>query len=55
MRYPFEASIEELQANIAEFVKVIFGSLESEFLTMPKGEGFVDYATFEKEIGRAHV
>lgn len=48
MRYPFEASIEELQANIAEFVKVIFGSLESEFLTMPKGEGFVDYATFEK-------
>jgi len=48
MKYPFEASFEELQGNIAEFVKAIFGSLESEFLTMPKGDGFVDYATFEK-------
>jgi hypothetical protein len=48
MRYPFQASLEELQGNIGEFVAAIFDSLESEFLMMPKGEGFVEYATFEQ-------
>jgi hypothetical protein len=48
MKYPFEASMEDLQRNIGKFVKAISDSLESEFLTMPKGEGFVDYPTFEK-------
>lgn len=48
MKYPFEASMEELRGNISGFVQVICDSLESEFLTMPKGEGFVNYETFEK-------
>jgi hypothetical protein len=48
MKYPFEASIEELECNIDEYVKAICASLESEFLTMPKGEGFVEYPTFEE-------
>lgn len=29
------------------YVDVVFASLESDFLTMPKGQGFVEYPTFE--------
>lgn len=46
-KYPFEATREELRANLDEFVEAVFESLESEFLVMPRGDGFVDYPTFE--------
>ena len=45
--YPFEAEIAELRANLDHYVDVVFASLESDFLTMPKGHGFVEYSTFE--------
>ncbi len=48
MRYPFEATAEELEANLDEFVDAVFASLESEFLVMPRGDGFVDYPMFEE-------
>ncbi len=48
MKYPFEASIQEILSNPEKFVTPIFSSLESEFLTMPKGKGFIEYAQFEK-------
>ena len=32
----------------APLVDEVFGELTSSFLEMPKGEGFIDYATFEK-------
>lgn len=48
MRYPFEVSYTELQAELDSFVSIIFSSLESEFLVLPKGPGFVEYPIFEK-------
>ncbi len=48
MRYPFEATAEELEANLDELVDAVFSSLESEFLVMPRGAGFVDYPAFEE-------
>ena len=45
--HPFEATIEQIQADPESFVSVVFSSLVSEFLVLPKGEGFIDYPTFE--------
>jgi hypothetical protein len=47
MKYPFEASFREIEASPEAFVTAVFSSLVSEFLTLPKGDGFVDYAVFE--------
>lgn len=47
MKYPFEADFSEIEAGPEPFVSAVFSSLASEFLTLPKGEGFVDYAAFE--------
>jgi len=47
MKYPFEVAIEELLSDPEPFVDAIFASLESDFLILPKGKGFVEYATFE--------
>jgi len=46
MRYPFEANQDEVLANPEAYVDAVFSSLASEFLTMPKGEGFLDYSVF---------
>lgn len=46
MRYSFEATSEEVLAAPETFVDAVFSSLASEFLVMPKGEGFMDYAPF---------
>jgi len=48
MRYPFEASYQEIEANPDPFISAIFSSLESEFLVLPKGDGFIDYPVFEQ-------
>ncbi len=45
--FPFQFGFEVVQARLDDFVSIVFGSLESEFLVLPKGEGFVDYAVFE--------
>jgi hypothetical protein len=47
MKYPFEATFSEIEAAPEPFVSAVFSSLASEFLTLPKGDGFVDYAAFE--------
>lgn len=47
MKYPFEASFNEIEAAPEPFVAAVFSSLASEFLTLPKGDGFVDYTVFE--------
>lgn len=47
MKYPFEAEFSEIVAAPDPFIAAVFSSLASEFLTMPKGEGFVDYPVFE--------
>jgi len=48
MRFPFEVSFSEVEANLDEFVTAVFSCLASEFLVMPKGIGFIDYPVFEK-------
>jgi len=48
MKYPFEASAQELSSDLDAFSAILVSSLESEFLIMPKGDGFVEYATFRE-------
>lgn len=48
MPYPFEVPFTDLEADLDIYVDAIFGALQSEFLTLPKGEGFVDYPVFER-------
>jgi hypothetical protein len=48
MKYPFEVALEVLQADLDIFVSSVFSLLQSEFLMMPKGNGFVDYPVFEQ-------
>lgn len=46
MKFPFEAEPDEVLAAPESFVDSVFSSLASEFLVMPKGEGFLDYPVF---------
>lgn len=48
MKFPFEVSFLEVQADLDTFVTAVFSCLESEFLVMPKGTGFVEYPVFER-------
>ncbi len=47
---PLRFDIDYRDSNIAwePLVDEVFGELTSSFLEMPKGEGFIDYPTFEK-------
>ncbi len=46
--FPFEASLDEILRNPESYVDAVFSCLESEFLVMPKGAGFVEYPVFER-------
>lgn len=46
--FPFEVSFEEIQKDPEGYVDAVFLCLESEFLIMPKGSGFIDYPVFER-------
>lgn len=48
MPLPFEASLVRLRADPDPYVDSVFGALDSSFLTMPKGRGFVEYPVFER-------
>lgn len=45
--FPFEVRFEDILKDPEIYVDVIFSCLESEFLIMPKGTGFVEYPVFE--------
>ena len=47
MKYPFEATLAEILKSPEQYVDAVFSCLESEFLIMPKGDGFVEYPVFE--------
>ncbi len=47
MPFPFEVGFDDVQANPDIYVDAVFGCLESEFLVMPKGNGFVEFPEFE--------
>lgn len=48
MPLPFEVPFEEIESNLDAYVDTVFSFLQSEFLKLPKGPGFVEYSTFEK-------
>jgi hypothetical protein len=48
MKYSFEVPFHEVEADPEPFVSAVFSSLESEFLVLPKGDGFIEYAVFEQ-------
>lgn len=46
--FPFEVAFEKIQKDPESYVDAVFLCLESEFLIMPKGAGFIDYPVFER-------
>jgi hypothetical protein len=46
--YPFEVDLEEILSNPDPYVDAVFSCLESEFMVMPKGLGFIRYPVFER-------
>jgi hypothetical protein len=48
LKYPFEVPFDELLRDSEAYVDAVFSCLESEFLVMPKGVGFVEYPVFER-------
>jgi hypothetical protein len=46
--FSFEADYRDLSNNIEAYVDIVFSSLTSDFLIMPKGHGFIEYPAFEE-------
>lgn len=46
-RYPFLASERELEQNLESFADSVSASLESAFMALPRGSGFVEYPRFQ--------
>jgi hypothetical protein len=47
MTRPFELPLDDLQGRLDEMVEVTFSDLQSQFLTLPRGSGFIDYDDFQ--------
>ncbi len=47
LTFPFEATLEDIKIDPDNYINSVFSCLESEFLVMPKGNGFVEYPSFE--------
>ena len=47
MSFPFEVEFANIQSDLDKYFDAVFDCLESEFLVMPKGEGFVEFPIFE--------
>lgn len=47
MTHPFQLSAVQLQDRLDEMVEVTFGDIQSQFLTLPRGAGFIDYGDFQ--------
>lgn len=48
MKFPFEESPGKVLEAPEAYVDAVFSSLASEFLVMPKGEGFLEYSEFAR-------
>jgi len=55
--YPFEVTYEEVEANLDTFVSAVFETLQSSFMLLPRGAGFVDYSDFQQayEVLKRHT
>lgn len=47
MPLPFETPPEDIMRDAESYVDSVFACLESDFMVMPRGRGFIDYPTFE--------
>jgi hypothetical protein len=47
MARPFELTFDELQNHLDEMVDITFGDLQSQFLILPRGSGFIEYSDFQ--------
>ena len=47
MPFPFEVDFAEVEADLDTYVDEVFAVLESGFLVMPKGDGFVEFPVFD--------
>ena len=48
MKLPFEVNFNEMVLDIEPYVSAIFSSLESDFIAMPRGKGFIEFPVFEQ-------
>jgi hypothetical protein len=46
--YPFETPFAEIESNIDAFIDAVFDTLQSSFLFLPRGPGFVTYPEFQQ-------
>ena len=47
MTKPFELSPADLETHLEAMVDATFGDLTSQFLTLPKGNGFIEFPEFQ--------
>ena len=48
MKQPFQVSAVEIEQDPEAYVDAVYGSLESQFLVLPKGGNFVEYPRFQE-------
>jgi hypothetical protein len=56
-QYPFEVPYAEIEANADIFIDAVFHTLQSSFLFLPRGPGFVTYRDFQQayEVLKRHT
>lgn len=56
-KYPFEVSYAEIEANEEPFIDAVCSTLQSSFLLLPEGPGFVTYPEFQDayEVLKRHT
>jgi len=56
-KYPFEVPHAQIEANVDAFINAVFDTLQSSFLLLPRGPGFVAYAEFQQayEVLKRHT
>ncbi len=47
MQFAFEVPFGEVELNLDRYADALIASLESDFLVMPKGDGFIEFPVFE--------
>jgi hypothetical protein len=56
-KYPFEVPYAEIEADPAPFIDAVINTLESSFMVLPRGPGFVSYPRFQQayEVLKRHT
>jgi hypothetical protein len=56
-KYPFNFSYTEIEASADDFIDTVFATLQSSFLLLPRGPGFVTYQDFQQayEVLKRHT